>query len=108
LAFRFNQLDGRLSKQLDAAEPAAADVIRNVDQLDAEIIAVAENWRLERIGVVERNILRLALHEMRTVGTPAKVAIDEAVKLAHWFAGSKAPGFINGVLDALARKLGYL
>jgi transcription termination factor NusB len=39
---------------------------------------------------------------------PAPVAIDEAVKLAHWFAGPKAPGFVNGVLDALARRLGRL
>ena len=86
----------------------AGGVIGDVDRLDAEVLEAAENWRLERIGTVERNILRLALHEMEVGTTPPAVVIDEAVKLAHWFAGPRAPGFVNGVLDALARKLGYL
>jgi len=60
------------------------------------------------VGVVERNILRLALAELDEGLTPPKVVIAEAVKLAHWFAGSKAPAFVNGVLDAVARELGVL
>lgn len=99
---------GRWSDQLDMAETLAAGVARDAAQLDAIIAAAADNWRFERIGAIERNILRLALHEMDSRDTPIPVVIDEAVKLAHWFAGPKAPGFVNGVLDAVARKQGYL
>ena len=53
--------------------------------------------------MVERNILRLAIHELRRGEVPPKVAIDEAVRLAHWFGGARAPGFVNGVLDGIAR-----
>ncbi len=86
------------------AERVAADVGR----LDAEVARNAEHWRLERIGAVERNILRLGALELMEAQTPPAVVIDEAVRLARWFAGPKAPGFVNGVLDALARGLGRL
>ncbi len=59
---------------------------------------------MSRIAVVERNILRLGIHELRRGEVPPKVVIDEAVRLAHWFGGTRAPGFVNGVLDgSLAR-----
>jgi N utilization substance protein B len=90
------------------AERLAASVASELTELDREIEAAATNWRFERIGAVEKNILRLGLHEILSGQVPAAVAIDEAVKLAHWFAGPKAPGFVNGVLDALARRLGRL
>jgi len=63
---------------------------------------------IERIGAVERNILRLALYELEEGEAAPAVIINEAVRLAHWFAGAKAPAFVNGVLDALARRLGRL
>ena len=59
-------------------------------------------------GVIEKNILRLGLMELEAGATPAPVVIDEALRLAHWFAGDKAPPFVNGVLDTLARRLGRL
>jgi N utilization substance protein B len=90
------------------AERLAAAVAAERVTLDREIESAAENWRFQRIGAVEKNILRLALYEIRRGEVPAAVAIDEAVKLAHWFAGPKAPGFVNGVLDAVARRLGRL
>lgn len=101
--------EGRLTARdrIDASRLASA-VADQVDVLDREIEEVAENWRLERIGTVERNILRLGLHELRRDELPAAVCINEAIKLAHWFAGAKAPAFVNGVLDALARRLGRL
>ena len=108
VAFRIAAIDRRLGHSIEIAEEIAAGVVRSVDRLDSEILEVAENWRLSRIGGIERNILRLALHEMERGEVPTPVVIDEAVKLAHWFAGPKAPGFVNGVLDALARKSGYL
>jgi len=108
VAYRLMALDRRASKRFEAAEVMASGVISHVEQLDGEIKASADNWRFDRIGIVERNILRLALHEMQSGRTPAPVVIDEAVRLAHWFAGVKAPSFINGVLDGVARRLGYL
>jgi N utilization substance protein B len=71
-------------------------------------MAAAENWRLSRIAAVERNILRIGIHELREGAIPPKVAINEAVKLAHWFGGARAPAFVNGVLDRVARTLGRL
>lgn len=100
--------DARWIKQLEAAEPLAEAVASDADRLDGEIQECAEHWRLERLGVIERNILRLALYELSTERVPPKVAINEAVQLAHWFAGARAPAFINGVIDALARRTGRL
>jgi N utilization substance protein B len=79
-----------------------------VASLDDEISQAADNWRLERIGVIERNILRLALHEMDEADVPPRVIISEAIRLAHWFAGSQSPSFVNGVLDGIARNRGTL
>lgn len=93
---------------LERAEPLAAAVAASVPRLDQLIADAAERWRLERIGLVERNILRLGLHEVLAEAVPPRVAINEAVRLAHWFAGPKAPAFVNGVLDALARGAGRL
>jgi N utilization substance protein B len=78
---------------------------REIDELAQ---AAADNWRLERIATVERNILRIAIYELRSSDVPAKVVIDEALWLAHRFAGARAPAFINGVLDRVARDLGRL
>ena len=86
-----------------AARAAAGQV-----EYDRRLGRIAEHWRLERIGVVERNILRLAMAELDEGATPSRVVIDEAVKLAHWFAGAKSPAFVNGVLDTVARELGRL
>ncbi len=83
-------------------------VAGQVGHLDEDIAAATEKWRLSRIGVIELNILRLGLHELLETDVPAKVVIDEGVRLAQWFAGEKAPGFVNGVLDALARRHGRL
>ena len=93
---------------VEDAEPLALDVAEHVEALDAQIADAVEHWRPERVGVIEQCILRLALRELERGETPPKVTISEAVRLAHWFAGSKAPAFVNGVLDALARREGRL
>ena len=93
---------------LDRAEALARAVVEIVDDLDAELARASENWRLSRIAVVERNILRLGHLELRRGDVPPKVAIDEAVRLAQWFGGARAPGFVNGVLDGIAHALGRL
>ncbi|HET7470985.1 MAG TPA: transcription antitermination factor NusB [Gemmatimonadales bacterium] len=102
------RLTGPEPRILDRAEQLASDVITNVGQLDAEAARASENWRLSRMAIIERNILRLGIHELRSGEVPPKVAIDEAVRLAHWFGGARAPAFVNGVLDGIARALGRL
>jgi N utilization substance protein B len=99
---------GRAPRGYDRGADLAAKAVAGLPEFDRRIGDAAEHWRLDRVGVIERNILRLALAELDEASTPARVVIDEAVKLAHWFAGARAPAFINGVLDAVARETGAL
>jgi N utilization substance protein B len=108
LAAGLSRLTRPEPRLLDRAEELARGVVADVQSLDAEAARAAENWRMSRIAVVERNILRLAILELRRGEVPPKVAIDEAVRLAHWFGGARAPGFVNGVLDGIARAAGRL
>jgi N utilization substance protein B len=65
----------------------------------------SEHWRIERMPVVDRNILRLAIYEMSKMATPSAVVIDQALELARRFAGEESIGFLNGVLDAVNHTL---
>ena len=76
--------------------------IAGIDEL---ITRHAENWRLERMPAVDRNVLRIAVYEMLRTETPAVVVIDEALELARRFAGEESVQFVNGVLDAVRREL---
>lgn len=108
-AFRgLAQLTGPEPGVLEEARQLADAVIAARGELDSLARAAAENWRLERIAAVERNILRLGILELREGVTPPRVVIDEAVWLAQRFAGGRAPAFVNGVLDRVARDLGRL
>jgi N utilization substance protein B len=75
-------------------------------EIDQRITEKSDNWRLERMPVVDRNILRLAIYEMSELQTPAPVVIDEALELARQFSGDESVSFINGVLDAVHRGAG--
>jgi transcription antitermination protein NusB len=108
VASGLSRLTGPEPRILDRAEALAADVAAAVETLDAQAASASENWRLSRIALVERNILRLGIQELRRGEVPPKVAIDEAVHLAHWFGDMRAPGFVNGILDGIARSLGRL
>ena len=79
--------------------------VEHVVEVDAQITRHAEHWRMERMPVVDRNILRLAVYEMGHAGTPAAVAIDEALELARKFSNEESVQFVNGVLDAVHREL---
>ena len=92
----------------DQAEQLARSIVTEREDLDRYAAEAADNWRLDRIAAVERNILRIGIHELLKGEVPPKVAIDEAVQLAHWFGGAKAPSFVNGVLDQVAHSLGRL
>lgn len=102
------RLTGPEPRVLDGAETLASGVLADREALDRLIQGAADNWRMERIGVVERNILRLGIHELQVGETPPKVVIDEAIRLSQWFGGPKSPAFVNGVLDRVARTLGRL
>jgi len=105
---RIARIYGAAPEGYDRGADLAARAAAGRAEYDRRIADAAEHWRLSRVAAVERNILRLALAELDEGLTPPKVVIAEAVKLAHWFAGSKAPAFVNGVLDAVARELGVL
>jgi transcription antitermination protein NusB len=81
--------------------------IERVAETDALITTHAKNWRLERLAVIDRLVLRLAIYELLTeTDTPAKVIINEAIELARTFSGEEAVPFVNGVLDAVRKTLG--
>ena len=102
------RLTGPEPMVFDGAELLANAVLDDIESLDREAADASENWRLSRIATVELCILRLGIHELRSGQVPPKVAIDEAVQLAHWFGGVRAPAFVNGVLDRVAHTLGRL
>lgn len=79
--------------------------VQDREQCDAILLRHARNWELSRLALVDRNILRLAVAEMRLGRTPHKVAIVEAIKLAQEFSTAESPRFVNGVLDAVAREI---
>ena len=77
------------------------------DELDAKIEESAVNWRVSRMSVLDRNIIRLASYEMMfKEDVPPRVAIDEAIELAKRYCGEDSPGFINGILDAILKNIG--
>lgn len=85
------------------AKELVAGVGERGDELDACIAEHSRHWRVERMAVVDRNVLRLAAYELLAGDAPSEVVIDEAVDLARRFGGERSPAFVNGVLDALAR-----
>jgi N utilization substance protein B len=88
------------------AERLARGGQAEVASLDEAIAAASTNWRFERIAAVDRNILRIATYElMREPQTPSSVIIDEAVEMAKRFGEADSPPFVNGVLDAVMRKV---
>lgn len=86
-------------------ETLAAGAAGAIGSIDEMIAAHAENWRLERMPRVDRCILRMAVYEMRDVGTPPPVVIDEALELARRYTSPEAIPFLNGVLDAVRKVL---
>ncbi|HEX8725608.1 MAG TPA: transcription antitermination factor NusB [Gemmatimonadaceae bacterium] len=87
-------------------------LVREMEQhgseIDRELADVTTNWRLERLGVIERSVLRVAAAELRRGETPARVVIHEALRLAERYGSEQSARFVNGVLDALARRMGRL
>jgi len=88
------------------ASALAVDTVRRLPAIDALIAETTERWRPERMAVVDRLILRMAVGEMtRDGGTPAAVVINEAIELGRTFSTEESVKFINGMLDGIRRKL---
>ena len=85
-------------------EELVRGTVANAEQIDKTIEAKSEHWRLERMPVVDRNILRMAIYELTQQAIPAPIVIDEALELARQFSGDESLGFINGLLDAVHRQ----
>jgi N utilization substance protein B len=83
-------------------------IIAEGEALDIELAEVTTNWRLERLGAIERSVLRLAAAELHRAETPPRVVIKEAMHLAERYGTEQSAKFVNGVLDALARRMGRL
>ena len=75
------------------------------ERIDALISQHARNWRVERMAVVDRNVLRLASYELAFTDAPDRVVLDEAIEIAREFGNERSGAFVNGVLDAMARGL---
>jgi N utilization substance protein B len=85
-------------------EALVLGVLREREKLDELIAPYCENWSLERTGVIERCVLRLAFYELDYTDTPAPVVINEAVDLAKYFSNPESGAFVNGILDRHARR----
>ena len=90
----------------DFMEQLARGTAGMADEIDQRIAAKAQNWSLERMAAVDRNILRLAIFEMSQQLSPVAVVIDEALELARRYSGDESVPFINGVLDAVNKESG--
>jgi len=107
------QLDGELSarpaedEEIKFATRLAAGVVRRQAEVDALIEGASLNWRLARMPVVDRNILRLASFELLDcTDIPSSVSINEAVELAKRFGDKDSRSFVNGILDRIAAETG--
>jgi transcription antitermination protein NusB len=89
------------------ADALAAGTHGDLPKIDGLIAEAATNWRFDRIAAVDKNILRLGAYELiHEPGTPAPVVIDEAVEMARRFGEADSSAFVNGVLDAIMRRVG--
>ncbi|REJ79212.1 MAG: transcription antitermination factor NusB [Acidobacteria bacterium] len=100
----------QLSSEADASTREFADnlvsgTLERLSDVDDKIRTRAEHWRIERMAVVDRNILRLAVNEFLFESTPHTVVINEALEIARRFSTYEATQFINGILDAIKQDL---
>ena len=100
----FEDADPEGKAYADACVRGVAD---NLDTIDKRVTAASQNWRLERMSRVDRNLLRLGTWELLyRSDVPRAVILDEAVELAKSFGTDESSGFVNGVLDRIASDVG--
>jgi transcription antitermination protein NusB len=89
----------------DFANRLAVNALHEIETVDNRIRSRAEHWRIERMAIVDRNVLRLAVYEFLFEQTPHTVVINEALEIARRFSTFEATQFINGILDAIKHDL---
>ena len=95
------------AEEIGFAQGLVQGVAKSAEEVDAQIEKASLNWRLSRMPVVDRNILRLATYELlRCQDVPASVSINEAVELAKRFGEKESGSFVNGILDRIAQETG--
>jgi N utilization substance protein B len=87
------------------AEQLVRLTMANLEKIDPIIAETAEHWRLSRMAALDRIILRLAISEFLDGSTPRNVVINEALELAKTFSGEESVKFVNGILDAVKKKM---
>jgi transcription antitermination protein NusB len=88
----------------DFTREVAQAVVERAPDLDKQIDAAADDWPASRLGAVERNVLRIGIHELEAGTAPVEVVIDEAVGLAKRYASEEAGRLVNGILGRIARE----
>lgn len=96
------ELDGGTQ---EFANRLSINTLRELEKVDERIRSRAEHWRIERMAIVDRNVLRLAVYEFLYEQTPHTVVINEALEIARRFSTFEATQFINGILDAIKHDL---
>ena len=90
---------------IEFAMRLVTQTVEHVEKIDAVIQSHAEHWRLDRMAVVDRNILRLATQELLfDTEIPGTVVINEAIEIARRYSAQESPQFINGILDSIKRE----
>jgi N utilization substance protein B len=83
----------------------ARGTLERLPEIDERLQAASTNWKLGRMAAIDRNVLRLALYELLEAKAPPKVVLNEAIELAKKYGSAESGGFVNGLLDKLARTL---
>jgi transcription antitermination protein NusB len=86
------------------ARELAEAVVKEAPELDEKITASAEGWTADRLGAIERNVLRIGIHELESGSVPPEVAVDEAVELSKRYASDEAGRLVNGILGRILRE----
>ncbi len=85
-------------------EKLVRGVISNMVDIDAKIAGTSKRWKVDRLAVVDRNIIRLAIYEAEAEGTPKSIVINEAIEISRLYSSENAASFINGILDKAMKK----
>ncbi len=99
----FRDFHRKLNEDIQTfTESVFLGTVKEMEKIDRVISELAENWKLSRLSVIDKNILRLAIYEIAfRDDIPEKVSIDEAIELAKEYSGDDAGAFINGILDSV-------
>jgi len=95
---------GLEGENIEFASELAQKTSKHIAQIDSEIVKVAPEWPIGQVAIIDRNILRLAICELKYFDTPPKVVINESVELAKTFGSESSSKFVNGVLGTVFRE----